>query len=104
MPSFAWLADTRLHPRETADKLLALQRIGVPYTNDDIDRSEATVKAQATRLSAELAVQGVKVEPLTEMVALIAYLQRLGRDTGVSLEPLPLVGGAAPAGAVGGGR
>jgi len=60
MPSFPWLYDNNLDGKHTAAKMRALRRVGVPYTDDDIG-------------SAQAAVEGV-----SEMDALVAYLQQLG--------------------------
>lgn len=60
MPSFPWLYDNNLDGKHTAAKMRALRRVGVPYTDDDI-------------ASAQAAVEGV-----SEMDALVAYLQQLG--------------------------
>jgi cytochrome c oxidase cbb3-type subunit 2 len=60
MPAFPWLYDQVLTGRYTAQKMAALRSVGVPYTDDDI-------------AGAAEAVRGV-----TEMDALVAYLQQLG--------------------------
>jgi cytochrome c oxidase cbb3-type subunit 2 len=60
MPSFPWLYDRVLDGKHTAAKMRALRRVGVPYADEDI-------------ASAQEAVKGV-----TEMDALVAYLQQLG--------------------------
>lgn len=60
MPAFPWLYDNKLDGKYTAAKMRALRRVGVPYTDDDIAGAKA-------------AVEGV-----TEMDALVAYLQQLG--------------------------
>lgn len=60
MPSFPWLFDNILDGKHTAAKMKALRIAGIPYTDEDI-------------ASASDAVQGV-----TEVDALIAYLQQLG--------------------------
>lgn len=60
MPSFPWLYDRHLDGEHTARKMTALRSVGVPYTDEDI--------ARATD-----AVRGV-----SEMDALVAYLQQLG--------------------------
>lgn len=59
MPGFAWLAERTLDPEGTQSKIRALRKIGVPYTDDDIEGAPAAV---ANR---------------TEMDALIAYMQGL---------------------------
>ena len=60
MPAFPWLFDAVLSGQHTANKMRALRKVGVPYTDDDI-------------AGAEEAVKGV-----TEIDALVAYLQQLG--------------------------
>lgn len=60
MPAFPWLYDKVLDSRHTATKMRALRSLGVPYTDEDVAGAEA-------------AVQGV-----TEMDAIVAYLQQLG--------------------------
>ncbi len=60
MPEFPWLFDHELDGKYTAKKMKALRSVGVPYTDEDI-------------AGAEEAVQGV-----TEIDAIVAYLQQLG--------------------------
>jgi cytochrome c oxidase cbb3-type subunit 2 len=60
MPGYPWLAKTKLDPQDVLPKLRALQRLGDPYTDDDI--------AQAPK----------ELVDKTEQDALIAYLQGLG--------------------------
>lgn len=60
MPAYPWLYDNVLDGKDTAAKMRALRAVGVPYTDDDI-------------AGAQEAVKGV-----TEMDALVAYLQQLG--------------------------
>jgi cytochrome c oxidase cbb3-type subunit I/II len=79
MPSFAWLEKGRINLDKSPKKLALMQKLGVPYTNQDIDGAEARLKSQAQTITANLASQGVKVEWDSELVALISYLQRLGR-------------------------
>lgn len=60
MPAFPWLYDNKLSGKYTAKKMRALRSVGVPYKDEDI-------------AGAEMAVKGV-----TEMDAIVAYLQQLG--------------------------
>jgi cytochrome c oxidase cbb3-type subunit 2 len=60
MPAYPWLFDDEIDAGRTAQKMLALRKVGVPYTDDDID-------------GAASAVAGKK-----EIDALLAYLQQLG--------------------------
>jgi cytochrome c oxidase cbb3-type subunit I/II len=77
-----------------------MQKLGVPYSNDQIDGAEAAERAQADAVVTDLASQGVPVAWDSEMVALISYLQRLGRDVGVR----PAGGPNAPVAAAPGGN
>jgi cytochrome c oxidase cbb3-type subunit 2 len=61
MPGYPWLQDRAIDGRKLAAHMKALQRIGVPYTDDDIAAAPAAVEGKA------------------EMDATIAYLQGLGR-------------------------
>jgi cytochrome c oxidase cbb3-type subunit I/II len=90
MPSFSWLESTVLDTRIAPQKLLVMQKLGVPYTNEQIDTAEADQRAQGEAISADLATQGVTVSWDREIVAMIAYLQRLGRDQGVPYAPAPV--------------
>jgi cytochrome c oxidase cbb3-type subunit 2 len=60
MPGFPWLEKRQVNATLTADKMRALRRVGVPYTD------------------AQIAVAADEVAGKTEMEALIAYLQGLG--------------------------
>lgn len=60
MPAFPWLYDNVLTGKHTAKKMEALRSVGVPYTDEDI------------------AGAGVAARGVTEMDALVAYLQQLG--------------------------
>ena len=60
MPGFPWLDVNVLDGADTAAKMAALRRIGVPYTDEDL-------------AGAQQAVEGK-----TEIEAVIAYLQQLG--------------------------
>jgi cytochrome c oxidase cbb3-type subunit I/II len=86
MPSFSWLATQKINAPQAVDKLALMRKLGVPYTQAQIDGAEASQQAQGTVIATDLAAQGVTVTWDTEVVALIAYLQRLGRDTGVRFQ------------------
>jgi cytochrome c oxidase cbb3-type subunit I/II len=83
MPSYAWLEADKVDVKLASRKLALMQKLGVPYSNDDIDSAEASQQAQGEAVVTDLAEQGVNVAWDSELVALIAYVQRLGRDVGV---------------------
>jgi cytochrome c oxidase cbb3-type subunit I/II len=78
MPPYAHLAEGRVDFARTADKLHAMKAIGVPYTEDEIARAADDAKAQAAAIASDLASNGANVANDSDLVALIAYLQRLG--------------------------
>jgi cytochrome c oxidase cbb3-type subunit I/II len=81
MPAYPWLAELRIDPQRTVRKLHALKTLGVPYTDDDVAQCRERFVAQGQALAQGLqAAGGVSVAPDSELVALIAYLQRLGRS------------------------
>jgi cytochrome c oxidase cbb3-type subunit 2 len=89
MPAYPFLAGTPLHVPDIAADLRANRDVGVPYTDDMITHAEADLRAQVTPDSPEAAallkrypkaqVRNFDGKPeLTELDALIAYLQMLG--------------------------
>ena len=80
MPAYPWLAENDLDIEKTADKLRAMQTLGVPYSNEEIQNGVENLKKQAQFITENLAKDGIALEPNKELVAMIAYLQRLGMD------------------------
>lgn len=89
MPSYSFLAETTLDTSNAKASLMALQRVGVPYSETDLEMAEADLEAQANpELDAgdlEKRYPKVKIRDydgdasrITEMDALVAYLQMLG--------------------------
>src|SRR5690606_17934662 len=64
----------------TKAKLNAMRLLGVPYSDDEVNTGNQRLWQQAEAIAADLQEQGVAVRPDHEIVALIAYLQRLGTD------------------------
>ena len=82
MPRYPWLLRDGLDPSLTVRKLRAMQRLGVPYSDAQVADGGRARDTQAREIAARLATQGVEVAADREIVALIAYLQRLGLDFG----------------------
>lgn len=84
MPQYTWLYDQKIDFEILPKKLSVMKTLGVPYTDEDINNSVANAQKQADEISKNLLES--KVDPATvgdkEIVALIAYLQRLGKDYG----------------------
>jgi cytochrome c oxidase cbb3-type subunit I/II len=80
MPSFPHLATSEVDLARTASKMHALQSIGVPYDDKAVSAAESDAVAQGTVIARNLADDGVAgVSPRSEIVALVSYLQRLGK-------------------------
>jgi cytochrome c oxidase cbb3-type subunit I/II len=81
MPNYGHLAAQRLDYGNTTSKLRAMRAVGVPYTPEMIQGAVDDAKVQAKGIADDLAASGVAVAPESELVAMIAYLQRLGQNT-----------------------
>lgn len=80
MPRYPWLADQDIDFSTTEKKLKAMQTLGVPYTNDEIANGNTDLGKQALAISENLKKEGVALESNKELIAVIAYLQRMGTD------------------------
>ncbi len=100
MPNYQWIVKNDYDASDIKSKLKTLQTLGVPYTDEDIENAPAAIEKQAKEIAADLeannvqttqayveAYDGEKVDlSKKEIVALIAYLQRLGTDTTKKVE------------------
>lgn len=80
MPPYPWLIDQTLDISTTEAKINAMRTLGVPYAEGYELKANADLKIQAEAIAANLAIDNVKVQSDKEIIALIAYLQRLGTD------------------------
>jgi len=98
MPNYPWLYYAKLDTSHTEGKIITLRRLGVPYPDGYETRAAADLQAQAARIAAGLNGSGLNTSADAEIVAVIAYLQRLGTDIKASATA------AAPARQAAGGR
>jgi len=80
MPAYDWLYEQSLSTTQTQNKLTAMKKLGVPYTDAEIVNAVADLNTQSKTIQARLAGEKIKVSADKEIIALIAYLQRLGTD------------------------
>jgi len=80
MPLYPWLLERTIDAEDVAASVKALRRVGTPYSDQDVANVTAIIRRQADGIVLRLAEAGIQSEPDREIVALIAYLQRLGRD------------------------
>lgn len=87
MPPYPWLFEDVIDKSETAGKISAMRKLGVPYAEGYEEIANDVLDEQAELIAKNLKEQdGIEVYPETEIVALIAYLQRLGTDITVKTE------------------
>ena len=80
MPPYPWMLHNRYDVADVQASLRALRKVGVPYSDAEIDGAPAAIEAQARGIVDRLATAGITAEPDRDIIALIAYLQRLGKD------------------------
>ncbi|HSJ31625.1 MAG TPA: cytochrome-c oxidase, cbb3-type subunit II [Longimicrobiales bacterium] len=103
MPPYAFLLERRVDPRDVTASLVALRRLGVPYDNATVEQVARHMNAQAASIMRSLAAAQIDTEPDREIIALIAYLQRLGQDGRRALEAAEGTTAAAPTSTAEGG-
>jgi len=90
MPSYPWLFQKDADMKALPAKINAMRMLGVPYDmNLSPEDIQAEYDAQAQEIVDDLAEKGAFTEPDKQIVALIAYLQKLGayEDTTEPKEP-----------------
>ena len=82
MPAYPWLVTDDLDISDTQNKIRTLQKLGTPYDDSYVSNANKYLSRQAGEIAANLQRDGVEYPDLEkkEIVALIAYLQRLGTD------------------------
>ena len=80
MPAYDWLGEQTLDTTTTVAKINAMRTLGVPYAPLYEQQANSDLKNQAEGIVASLAKDNIKVSSDKEIIAIIAYLQRLGTD------------------------
>ncbi len=80
MPGYPWLYEHALDRSHIEGKIITLRRLGVPYPEGYEQQAAGDLTRQAERIAAALSTSGFQTASDREIVALIAYLQRLGTD------------------------
>ncbi len=105
MPAYGWLLRTTLRTNDLGANLEAMRAVGVPYTDEMIANAAADASGQAApdtpaaagvaeRYGTATTIRVFDGNPreLTEMDALVAYLQILGRLTDAAHKPVASIG------------
>jgi cytochrome c oxidase cbb3-type subunit I/II len=82
MPSYSFMLEQELDTASTPAKIRTMQRLGVPYPEGYDAQANADLMKQAESIQANLAKDGIKTPANKEIIAIIAYMQRLGTDIG----------------------
>lgn len=80
MPTYTWLLDNDMNVSTLKAKIKAMQTLGVPYPEGYAEIAEADLNKQAEGIAANLKKDGIETSSKKEIIALIAYLQRIGTD------------------------
>ncbi|MFL5743442.1 MAG: cytochrome-c oxidase, cbb3-type subunit I [Niastella sp.] len=80
MPSYSWLLDNKIDTASTPAKIRAMQTLGVPYPAGYDKQANNDLMTQANSIRISLKMDKIETPKDAEIVALIAYLQRLGKD------------------------
>lgn len=80
MPNYPWLFENDMDMDIMGAKIRAMQTLGVPYPKGFDQVAKADMMGQAQAIATGLQKDNIKTKPEKEIVALIAYLQRIGKD------------------------
>lgn len=81
MPPYPWLFERDLNNKSLPDKIRVMQKFGVPYPKDyGKAQAQKDLDKQAKTIADDLKANKINISSKKEIIALIAYLQRLGTD------------------------
>ena len=80
MPGYSFMLEQELDTASTPAKIRTMQRLGVPYPKGYDLLANKDLMDQAGRIKESLAKDGIKTPANKEIIAIIAYMQRLGTD------------------------
>jgi cytochrome c oxidase cbb3-type subunit I/II len=87
MPVYPWLFKKKTDLGVLSKKLSVMQALGVPYSDEQVKTAKADALTQAEAITKRLEKDGVDPKMKNkQIIALIAYLQRLGTDLQQELE------------------
>lgn len=87
MPKYNWLAKKEIDVEMIPAKIRAMQTLGVPYPEGYDQKAVEDLMLQAQTISEDLKASGIELAPTKQMIAMIAYLHKLGKD----IMPAPVV-------------
>lgn len=99
MPSYPWLFEDRVDKGKTPAMINVMRKLGVPYPDGYEKQAIADMDKQAQEITASLQKDKLPIKPDREIVALIAYLQRIGKDIKATPKPAAAPTATEPGGA-----
>lgn len=93
MPPYPWLYEKTYDVEDIQASMKAMQTLGVPYSDQEIASAGENIQAQAAGIVANVGATGATAKGDEQVVALIAYMQRLGVDGRAALEAEAKAGG-----------
>lgn len=87
MPSYTWLFENKIDTAITPAKIRAMQTLGVPYPAGYDKVANTDLMAQANLIRINLKIEKLITPADAEIVAMIAYLQRVGIDIKSAAKP-----------------
>ncbi|MBL7756045.1 MAG: cytochrome-c oxidase, cbb3-type subunit I [Chitinophagaceae bacterium] len=90
MPAYPWLLDRKIDTASTGAKIRAMQTLGVPYPEGYDKLANRDLMQQADAIANNLQKDKIETMSNVEIIALIAYLQRIGTDIKLAPKPAPV--------------
>ncbi|MET3875276.1 cytochrome-c oxidase, cbb3-type subunit I [Chitinophaga sp. OAE865] len=90
MPAYPWLFEQRVDKSKTPAMINVMRKLGVPYASGYEQQANADLEKQAQEITASLQKDKVPIKADREIIALIAYLQRMGKDIKSAAQPSPV--------------
>jgi cytochrome c oxidase cbb3-type subunit I/II len=87
MPVYAFLLDDAIDTASTSAKIRAMITLGVPYPKGYDKIANVDLMKQADSIATNLKKDKIETASDREIIAVIAYLQRLGKDIKASHKP-----------------
>ncbi len=87
MPAYPFLLENDLDESDLPSKINAMRTLGVPYEKGYEKVALDDLKLQAKMISDNLITDSIRISPNKEVIALIAYVQRLGKDISKNKTP-----------------
>ncbi len=80
MPAYPWFLNRKVNLDDVPAKIRVLQKLGVPYREGYDQEAVADLRVQAEEIASGLQAAGFDADWDSHMIAVIAYMQRLGVD------------------------